>query len=185
MRSIPMVPATAPPTSAPPSGSPPTERAGAPGDFAATLTNIATARTALAEGHKEADKPAADDQPTAGERERDQQSALDPAPVVPVPADPAVTVASGPADGSSDDADTAPEQVDGAMSAVPMASVLAMTTAALDAPVAVTSVTAATPAPVAAERAPAPTAVPTASAPSRSTAACRRTPRLRTTSPAS
>ena len=50
MRSIPTVPATAPPNSAPPSGSPPTERTGAEGDFAATLTNIATARTATAEG---------------------------------------------------------------------------------------------------------------------------------------
>ena len=62
MTAIPTVPATAPPTGAQQSGSPAAERAGGQGDFAATLTDIATARTAPAEGHKETDRPAADDQ---------------------------------------------------------------------------------------------------------------------------
>ena len=57
MRTSPAAPATAPPTGLPPGQG---ASAGAQGDFAAALTNIATARTATAEGHKEADKPAAD-----------------------------------------------------------------------------------------------------------------------------
>ena len=62
MNAIPTVPAPAPPTGAQPSGSPAAERPGGQGDFAATLTDIATARTAPAEGHKETDRHAGDDQ---------------------------------------------------------------------------------------------------------------------------
>ncbi|HEX5900523.1 MAG TPA: flagellar hook-length control protein FliK [Solirubrobacteraceae bacterium] len=160
MRTISTAPATAPPTVAPESGSPPTQGAGAPGDFAAALNIIATARTAVAEGHTEADKPAADDQSTAGDRERDPQSTLDPATLLPALAEPAVPAASGQGDKPADQADgTAPDQVDAAASAVPMASVLALTTAALAAPVAVT-----TPALLATERASAPLATPIGSA---------------------
>ena len=87
MSAIPTVPATAPPTGAPQSGSPAAERAGGQGDFAATLTDIATARTAPAEGHKDTDRPAADDQSTGAERQPEQQPALDAAPVTPAPAE--------------------------------------------------------------------------------------------------
>ena len=104
MNTIATVPATAPPNSAPESGSPP-ERAGAPGDFAATLTNIASARTAPAEGHKETDKPAADDQSTAGDRDRESQSALDPAAIVLAPAAPALPAVPAKADKTADQGD--------------------------------------------------------------------------------
>ncbi len=146
MSAIPTVPATAPPTGAQQSGSPAAERAGGQGDFAATLTDIATARTAPAEGHKETDSPAADDHPTGADRQPEQQPALAVAPVAAAPAEHAAPAPPAHDDADGDDTDATPAP-DAAASAIPMASVLALTTAALGTPATVTSVAAATPPP--------------------------------------
>jgi flagellar hook-length control protein FliK len=164
MSAIPTVPATAPPTGAQQSGSQAVERAGGQGDFAATLTDIATARTAPAEGHKDTDSPA-DDQSTGADRQPEQQPVADAAPAT--PADQDASAASNDDDAHRDDRDAG--LTDAAASALPMASVLALTTAALKSPITVTSVTAAAPAAPAAGGAdtpePAAAAAPGAAAP--------------------